>query len=503
MLYADLIFLNGNVMTISGPRAQAVAVRDGKIVAVGQTAEIEKLRHATTQVLDLKNKTLLPGFIDAHTHFVSTGLENTLFLEVTKAKSLSEVLDRMREHSKVLPKGEWLRARGWDESFWPEKRYITKSDLDRIAPDRPALAIRVDGHILCVNTKALQTVQNFEVRSGEFDEANGLLREETAWSFLQQLEPTHEQYQEAILEAVKIAYKLGVTSLHDIVRPSQVRAYSALHQAKKLNIRVYLNPEVKYLDELEKSGFRTGFGDRWLKLGAIKFFADGSIGARNAALHQPYQDSPEARGTLNYEQSELNQLVKRSHNAGFQVMIHAIGDRAIDAALDAFTYANVTPERRDRIEHFELANASHLQRMKTMGILASMQPNFVQWSGPGGLYDTRLGAERDATIDPHTEVLGAGVRLVFSSDRMPFSPLYGIHCAVNAPFASQRISVEEALESYTIEGAFASFEEKRKGSIEVGKLADLVVLSEDPTKNSKNIEKISVEMTFLEGQRVH
>ncbi len=503
MLYADLIFLNGNVITITGPQAQAVAVRDGKIAAVGQNTEVGKLKNTETQIIDLNSKTLLPGFIDAHTHFVSTGLENTLFLEITNTKSLNEVMDKMRERAKVLPKGEWLRARGWDESFWPEKRYITKADLDRAAPDHPAMAIRVDGHILCVNTKALQTVKNFEVRPGEFDEVNGLLREETAWSFLQQLEPTHEQYQEAILEAIQIAYKLGVTSLHDIVRPAQVKAYTALHQAKKLKIRVYLNPEIKYLDELEKSGFRTGFGDRWLKLGAIKFFADGSIGARNAALHQPYKDSPDTRGKLNYEQSELNHLVKRSHNAGFQVMIHAIGDRAIDAALDAFSYAGITQEQRNRIEHFELASAAHLKRMKEMGILASMQPNFVQWSGPGGLYDTRLGAERDAAIDPHAEVLKAGVRLVFSSDRMPFSPLYGIRSAVNAPFAAQRVSVADALKCYTIEGAFASFEEKRKGSIEVGKLADLVVLGDDPTKSPKGIEKISVEMTFLEGQRVH
>jgi predicted amidohydrolase YtcJ len=503
MLCADLIFVNGHVWTVTRGRADAVAVRDGKIVAVGRNEEVEKLKGQPTQTIDLKGQTLLPGFIDAHTHFISTGLEETLFLEVTNIRSLAETLEKLRERAQTLPEGAWLRARGWDESLWPEQQYITKRDLDRVAPDHPAIAIRVDGHLLCANSQALNTVKNFKIRPGEFDEVSGLLREETAWSFLDQIQPTHEQFQEAILTATQKAYGLGVTSLHDIVRPSHVKAYMALHQTKKLKIRIYFNPEIKYLDELERAGLRTGLGDRWLRLGAIKFFADGSIGARNAALHQPYRDAPGTTGKLNYEPSELNHLVKRSHEAGFQVMIHAIGDRAIDAALDAYADVGVSPERRHRIEHVELATASHLKRMNQMGILASMQPNFVQWSGKGGLYETRLGPDRDAQIDPHRAVLNLGVRLVFSSDRMPFSPLYGIHSAVNAPFESQRISVEEAIRSYTIEGAYASFEEKEKGSIEVGKLADLVVLGEDPTKNSKKIEQLSVKMTFLEGQRVY
>jgi hypothetical protein len=502
MLSADLIFLNGNVITVTGGPAQAVAVRDGRIVAVGDDTPIKELKAVTTELIDLQGKTLLPGFIDAHTHFVSTGLESTLFLEVTDARSLGEVLEKIRAHAQRLPQGEWLRARGWDESLWPEARYLTKADLDRVVPDRPAVAIRVDGHLLCANSAALRRVQ-FTVRPGEFDEADGLLREETAWSFLQQIEPSHEQIKAAILAASKTAYRLGVTSVHDIVKPSHVRAYTALHQANQLKMRVRLNPEIQYLAELERAGFRTSFGDRWLKLGAIKLFADGSIGARNAALYQPYRDAPTSTGKLNYEQSELNRLVQRAGAAGFQVMIHAIGDRAIDAALEAFTHAGAAPEGRHRIEHCELANPAQLERMRQMGVLASMQPNFVQWSGPGKLYEARLGAERDARIDPHRAMLDRGVKLVFGSDRMPFSPLYGIHCAVNAPFAIQRITVKEALRSYTIEGAGAAFEELEKGSIEVGKLADLVVLGQDPLEDPTRLNQMPVEMTFLEGRRVH
>lgn len=500
VLAADLVILNANIYTVSSGRVQALAVRDGKIVAVGKNEEIRKLAGPKTQIEDLQGKTVLPGFIDAHMHLVSVGLrESGYYLDLSQARSLSEALELVRARVKQTEKSQWVLGRGWDESRWPERRYITKADLDKIAPQHPVALIRVCGHILCANSVALRKIA-VTPRAGEFDDALGLLREETAWAFLQKLQPSDEQLQAAILAGIKLAHRLGVTAIHDIAKPEHIRSYTVLHQAQQLQLRVRLNLEAQHLDHLIALGLRTGFGDDFVKLGAIKFFADGSIGARNAALHKPYRDA-DSFGKLNYDQSELNRLVKRAHDHGFQIMIHAIGDRAIDAALEALAYAKATPERRHRIEHAELLSDSQIARMKELGIIASMQPNFLQWSGPGGLYETRLGPERDAQIDPHRRVLDAGVQLAFGSDGMPFSPLYGIHCAVHAPHPNQRVSVEEAIRAYTLGAAFAGFEENLLGSLEPGKLADFIVLSKDPT-HSENISEIKVEKTYLAGQCV-
>lgn len=500
VLAADLVIVNANIYTVSSGRAQALAVRDGKIVAVGKNEEIRKFAGPKTQIEDLHGKTVLPGFIDAHMHLVSVGLrESGYYLDLSQARSLSEALELVRERVKKTEKSQWVLGRGWDESRWPERRYITRADLDKIAPEHPVVLIRVCGHILCANSLVFQKT-SVTPRAGEFDETSGLLREETAWNFLQKLQPSDEQIRAAILAGVKLAHRLGVTAIHDIAKPEHVQVYTALRQAQQLQLRVRLNIEAQHLEHLIALGLRTGFGDEFVKLGAIKFFADGSIGARNAALHKPYHDA-DSLGTLNYEQSELNRLIKLAHDHGFQIMIHAIGDRAIDAALEALASARATPEHRHRIEHAELLSDAQIARMKELGIIASMQPNFLQWSGPGKLYETRLGPERDSQIDPHRKVLDAGVKLAFGSDGMPFGPLYGIHCAVNAPHPNQRVSVEEAIRAYTLSAAYAAFEEDLLGSLEPGKLADFIVLSEDPA-HAQNIAAITIEQTYLAGQRV-
>ncbi len=501
MPYAELIVINANIYTVSSGYAQALAVRDGKILAVGNTDEIRKLAGPTTKIEDLGGKTVLPGFVDAHMHLVSVGLrESGYYLDVSQARSLDETLALVRARVQQTEKDRWVLGRGWDESRWPERRFITKADLDRIAPEHPVVLVRVCGHILCANSLALRKI-SVKPRAGEFDEPSGLLREETAWAFLQQLQPSDEQIREAILAGVQLAHKLGVTAIHDIAKPEHIRAYTALHQARQLRLRVRLNVEVQHLEHLIALGLRTGFRDECVKLGAIKFFADGSLGARNAALRRTYHDA-ESVGRLNYEQDELNRLVKRAHDHGFQVMIHAIGDRAIDAALEALSSAGATPERRHRIEHAELLHPEQIARMSELGVIASMQPNFLQWSGPGGLYEARLGPERDAQIDPHRKVLDAGVALAFGSDGMPFGPLYGIHWAVHAPHPNQRVSVAEAIHAYTLGAAYAGFEEHLLGSLEPGKFADFIVLSRDPAHASAEINKITVERTYLAGERV-
>jgi len=497
-MHPDLILLNGNIITVSGGRAEALAVKDQKIIALGRNAQIKKLANENTKTLDLKGKTVLPGFVDAHTHLVGVGLKKTLYLDLSEARSLDEALERVREAAKARGKGNWVIGQGWDESRWPQKRYVTKRDLDRVAPQNPVAVVRVDGHMLTANSKALEAIK-ISAYPAEVDKENGLLREQAVSQFLQQLRPPLDELKRALNEAIKMAHSLGITSIHDIPSIDAFKAWQALRD--ELKLRVTLNVPIEQLDKFTELGFRTGFGDDWLKLGAVKIFSDGSIGAGNAALFEPYADRP-GRGKLNYEQARLNELVQKAHKNGFQVMIHAIGDRAIQAALEALKAAGIDAEARARIEHFELPTPSQIEQMKKLGIIASMQPNFLQWSGPGQLYETRLGTKRDARIDPHRHVLEKGVKLAFGSDCMPIGPLYGIHLAVNAPYEIQKLSVEEAIRCYTLNAAFAAFEEKSKGSIEVGKLADLVVLSEDPQRAADRVKDIKVEMTFIGGERV-
>ncbi len=506
MKAADLVFTNGALLLMSEGRgrAEALAVRDGRILALGSAQEILELTDEHTQVVDLKGRAILPGFIDAHMHLVSQGLQETGYvLDLSEARSRDGALERVREAVRARGSGAWVVGRGWDESRWPEGRAITRSDLDRIAPENPVALSRVDGHLLVINARALELIR-VEAPPEEFDPERGLLRERTAWRFLAQVRPPEEEIERAILAAQRLAHSLGVTAVHDVVQAEHIRAYLRAKRDGKLTLRVRLNPVVELLDAFLEVGLATGFGDEGLKLGAIKIFTDGSIGARNAALLEPYADEPSTRGKLNYAQEELNQLARKAHEAGFQLMLHAIGDRAIEAALRALEQAGVGPGDRARIEHFELPRPEHLERAARRGVIASMQPNFLRWSGPKGLYEARLGPERDRRIDPHRWVLEHAVPLAFGSDGMPFGPLYGIHCAVHAPHEPQRLTVEEALRAYTLGAAYAGFDEDALGSLEPGKWADLVVLSEDPTAcPPERLRGIQVVKTYVAGRQVH
>ena len=491
------------MLTASGEVEEALAVRDRRIEAIGSAEEIRRWIGPETEVVELEGRALLPGFIDAHMHLVSQGLKETNhYLDLSGVSSPEDTLDKVHEAVRSRGTDEWVLGRGWDESRWSSRRYLTRQDLDRVAPQNPVALSRVDGHLLVANSQALLRI-TIEVPPEEFDPERGLLRERAVDQFLAQVQPSPEEIERAILAAVRLAHSLGVTSVHDVVTPEHVRAYQRLHHRGELALRVRLQIVVERLDELIALGLATGFGDEMLRLGAIKIFSDGSIGARNAALLEPYEDEPSTAGKLNYLQSELNALTKRAQENGFQLMIHAIGDRTIEAALDALGHAGVEPGDRARIEHFELPTEVQLERAQALGVVASMQPNFVQWSGPGRLYETRLGPERDARIDPHRAVLEWGIPLAFGSDGMPFGPLYGIHWAVNAPHPHQRLTVEEALHAYTLGAAYAGFDENTLGSLEPGKLADLIVLSEDPGEARGRLRELRVEETYLGGELVY
>jgi hypothetical protein len=493
----DELLFGGVLPTVPG--ADALAIGGGRILAVGRRQEALRLVSGETRRTDLRGRALLPGFVDAHTHLLDTGLRETGWRVELSGLGREEALSRISREVRRREKGECVVARGWDESLWPGRRSLSREDLDHLAPGSPVVAVRVCGHALVANSLALSHLPS-DLNRAEVDLESGILVEEAATAFLLTLEPDDATHIEALLAAAHLCHRLGLTSVHAVVHPCQLRAFMKVRG--RLDLRVTVYPEVAGLEALEALGMETGFGDDHLRLGGVKLFADGSIGARTAALREPYADAPH-RGNLLKDDAALAELLRRVDEAGLQTAVHAIGDRAIDQVLRAHERAHTSPALRHRIEHFELPDDGAIERAARLGLSACMQPNFVSWSGPGGLYEARLGADRDRRTDPHRDVLDAGLPLAFGSDGMPLSPLVGLHAAVNAPHPGQGVSVEEAIAAYTLGGARLSFEEGEKGTLAVGSLADLVILDEDPRRDPGRIAKRRVEMTFVGGKLVY
>jgi hypothetical protein len=498
-MIAETVLKGGTFPT--APGAESLAIANGRIVALGRGEGVERLVAESTVTIDLAGRAVLPGFIDAHTHLLpGTGLQEIGWEIDLSGLGRAETLARLAEAARARGEGEWVVGRGWDESTWKERHYLERVELDAAAPRNPLVAVRVDGHLLTANTHALKRIPA-RVDQSEVDPSRGHLREEAALSLLRTSEPDEETLVQALRATAALAHRLGVTSVHTMVRPDQIALF--LREHGRIDLRVTLCPEVPCLEALEILKVRSGFGDEWLRLGGLKVFADGSIGAGNAAVGRPYEDTGE-NGTLHYSDAELALVLERAEEAGLQTVVHAIGDRAINQVLQAHETVGSSEALRHRIEHFELPSRGHLERARRLGLQISMQPNFVgTWSGKGKLYETRLGEDRDRQSDPHRLVLDSGLRLAFGSDCMPLSPLYGLHWAVNAPHPGQRVTVEEGIACYTEGGAYLAFEEKEKGRIDVGWLADLVVLDQDPRRVPERIADLTVEMTFVGGKLVY
>ncbi|HHE47844.1 MAG TPA: amidohydrolase [Candidatus Acetothermia bacterium] len=493
---ADVILYHG--LLLLGSPGDAVAVRCGHIQAVGKTEEIFRLRGPETQLIDLEGRPLLPGFFDAHVHFVQEGLSRTYYVDLSGAASLAEALEMIAQAARARP-GEWVVARGWDESTWPERRYLERRDLDRAVPKAPACAVRVDGHLVAANTLALARCGRPE---GEHvDRARGHLWEEAVGELLACARPGLEHLVEAVAAASRHAAELGVTAVADMGGPQVLAACQVAEARGELNTRVFLYLPWEEGAHLSELGVRRGFGSGLVRIQGLKVYLDGSIGARTAALSQPYADG-EGQGELLLPRERLVRILREAERAGLQVAMHAIGDRAIEEALTACEQAGISREGRHRIEHLELPTEEQLARMKRLGLVASMQPNFAaRWSGPGKMYEARLGKARDEAIDPHAWVVDRGIPLAFGSDGMPMGPLYGLPGATDPPHAAQRLPVEEALQAYTWGGAYATGSEGEIGEICPGRWADLVVLSADPRNTPW--DRVRVHMTFLEGKLIY
>lgn len=509
---ADLVLVGGTIFTasLSKPWAKAFAVRGDRIVAVGTDAQAERWASRGTRTIDLKGRVVVPGFIDAHAHMAEEagGLD---WSDLAGARSLDAAVERLRAAAASGSRGQPVIGVGWDEAKWPERRYLSREDLDRVAKDRPVVAVRVDWHIGCVNSFALESARDLvPLRGYEVDATGrptGVLKEEAFGAFWSRVEPDEAAVLRGLPAIVRRAHRLGITSIHDVIGAKEWRAYQRAHRSGRLGIRVYGMLRDRHLPDLVAAGFATGLGDSWLRLGAVKVFSDGSLGAYTANLAEPYEGRPGDRGMLVHAPEELRSILGAAHCAGFQTATHAIGDAAIRVTLDAIETVqreDPRPDARHRIEHYEMPDEPVLERTKAAGVVPSCQPNFVgQWSGPFDVYETRLGLARSSRNNPYRPVVRAGLPLCFGSDGMPYGPLYGLHWAVNGFYTDQRLTVEEAVRAYTAGGANASFEEGLKGTLEPGKLADFVVLGGDPFREPARIRSIRVESTWIGGRRVH
>jgi len=511
---ADLVLVNGEIITInpSAPLAQAVAVKKDKIVAVGTTSKIRRWVGKETTTVDLKGKTVVPGFTDSHAHIIWLGFHSSE-LDLRNVSSIESIQQQLVGKVKETEKGKWIFGRGWDQDLLKEKRYPTRWDLDKVAPTNPVFLVRVCGHIGVANSMALEvagidektakSLGDYVGRDPKTGELNGLFKEKTVDLIRGVPKPGRRELEKACKTALSEAAKLGLTTVTCITdSPDEIYALENLAEKGQLPLRVYAMAPI---DSLQKFKNRK-VDDPYLKVRCVKMFADGSLGARTAALIEPYADEPSETGMLYYTPKQQKQLIKEADSAGFQIAVHVIGDKAVEQTVQAFE--DLGKERvmkhRHRLEHVSVLNPNLIKRIKSLGLLATIQPHFVVsdfW------VINRLGPERARWTYAFKSLVDNGVPVAGSSDAPveQLNPLLGVWAAVTRERSpEERLSVMEALKAYTLGGAYFSFEENVRGSIEVGKYADVVVLSQNPLKVKRDkIKNIKVEMTMVGGKVVY
>jgi len=515
----DIFIKNANIYTLDGESkgAEAIGITGNRISQIGQTDELTMYASKSTREIDGQGFTVIPGFIDSHTHFLDMGVKKFLYLDLGEADSKSELLELVESYAEDNPDRTWVLGNNWDESTWKgDSSFPTKWELDEVVPDRPVALQRVDCHTYCVNSKALELLEldpstrGAETASGEL---TGRLSEDAALAVSKKIAPTRDQMVKGLEEAQKEAHSLGVTGIHQMVIDDgefkdYFNAYQSLLQKGDLSLRCRLYFTDNYLDDFLHLGIESGFGDNRLKVGGLKIFTDGSIGSKTAWISGRYREDRDNKGISMMETEELNSLVTRAHRNNIQVAIHAIGDRAMTQAIDSLEKAMSSCDMPDyvpshRIEHCEMATNGQMEKMAELDIIASMQPNFTgKWGLPGGMYEDRFDKDKLSDLNRLGGFRDRGVKLSFGSDGMPFGPLYGLHWAVNSPFESQRLSPKEALKAYTSGSAYAGGLEGKVGSIEVGKYADIVLLDGDPIGNPDSIKDLEVELTIADGNIV-
>jgi predicted amidohydrolase YtcJ len=524
---ADLVIINANARTMDAakPKAEAIAVMGNKIVAVGSNREIRALISAKTRIIDAKGRLVLPGFNDSHVHFLDGGA-GLSSVDLRDAKTPQEFVERIKNFAAKLPKGRWILNGNWDHENWTPANLPTKEMIDSVTPDNPVFINRLDGHMSLANSLALRlakvTKDTKEVEGGVIvRDANGNptgILKDAAMNYVYRVipEPSFEQKLEYAEAASNYAASLGVTSVQDMSAGTDVGVYQELLRRGKLKTRIYAVSTLSDWQRWNRAGVRYAFGSDMLRVGGLKGFADGSLGSTTAWFYQPYLDDPKSNGLASDEMPKMYDNVSGADKADLQVMIHAIGDRSNDEILKI--YERVIKEdrardRRFRIEHAQHLNDDLIKRFATDKVIASMQPYHAIDDGRWAW--KRLDEKRLKGTYAFRSLLDAGANLAFGTDWFvaPLNPILGVYAAVtrrtlddknpNGWIPEQKISVEETVRAYTYGSAYAEFQENVKGTITVGKLADLVILSDDIfTINSNNIRNAKVLTTIVDGKVV-
>jgi predicted amidohydrolase YtcJ len=467
-------------LTDGGAGLWTIVLNGDRIVKVSPQSDL--VRPESDNVWDAEGCPVLPGFIDAHMHPISMGLKRLRF-DLSQVRSLQELLQIVKSASSRVPRPpfHFLIGYDWDESlFADEKRYPTCWDLDKVAPDVPVALRRIDGHLWVVNTKALQLLNLPSDHPFVFKtsgQPNGLIADD-AIRFLEPfIEPTIAEKREALRIASQIALEHGVTTMADLYADLEV--YESAIADSDLRVRFICCILPATAQQL-KAPLQWRIDEERCEAKFVKLFLDGSIGARTAALREPYADATNETGRLLLRDRVAEGLMLELNEMGWRLAVHAIGDLAIDQAIESFRFVRMEGRRflRHRLEHLELLRPEHIGWLSKLNLVASMQPNFVaRWQQPNGLYEARLGWERAKRMNPFNSIIKAGITLAFGSDGMPFGPLEGIVGALTHPEPNERLTLRQALLAYTQGAAFACGIESQVGTIAPGKLADLVVLS--------------------------
>lgn len=527
----NLAFINGRVYTLEGYIAEAVAVSGEKIAAVGSTRDILGMCGEDSEIVDLKGKCLLPGFNDSHMHLLLYGLSSDK-VDLKGAASIGEIIEAGRKYieRENRREGEWVVGYGFDQNLFPGRELPLKEDIDKISERHPVLIDRICGHVGTANTLALKLVgvtKATVIDGGIIDldeqgEPTGILREAALDWFKSCIpKPGVEKVREIIRKTSKQALAFGLTSVQtddlegaDI--DTMLEAYQSLARDCELELRIFEEVQAPRMERLQRflsTGMRTGYGNEYFRIGNIKLLLDGSLGARTAGMRQGYSDDPDNKGVFVYSQEELDEMVSTAHKAGMQVAFHCIGDGAVEQCINAVEKAmREDPKQlRHRIVHCQIADSGLFERMARLGIAADIQPPFV--ASDYTIVEDRIGAERARKSYAWKTMLEQGIHLGGGSD-CPVEtcdPIWGIYCAVTREdingkpeggwLPNEKISVEEAVRLYTIDPAYLSFEEEIKGTIKVGKLADMVVLSEDIFEaEPREIKNIRVLLTMVGGK---
>jgi predicted amidohydrolase YtcJ len=523
-----LAIVNARVWTANPrqPWATGVAVSGDRITAVGSSAEIAKLAKASSaRVIDAKGMMVTPGFIDSHVHFVDGGFRLSS-VQLRDAKTPQEFTARIKAFAATLPKGEWITGGDWDHTHWGGE--LPRRDwIDSVTPDNPVWIARLDGHMALANSLALKaagvTRQTAEVDGGTIvrdaqGEPTGILKD-NAESLVDRVQPapSAELEDRAVDAAMRYVAARGVTSVQNMGTFGDLAAFGRAHASGRMITRIYAVTPISQWEKLRDTVAKRGHGDEWLRIGGLKGFVDGSLGSHTAAMFAPFNDSPADSGLLVNTEEDLYRWTSGADKAGLQVIVHAIGDRAIHTQLGIYERVekeNGPRDRRFRIEHAQHLAPADIPRFAKLGVIPSMQPYHA--IDDGRWAEQFIGHERAKTTYAFRSLIDTGARLAFGSDWFvaPPTPLEGIYAAATRRtlddrnpggwIPEQKISVDEAMRAYTINAAYASFEDDVKGSLERGKLADIVILDSDITRiPPEKIRDAHVVTTIVGGKVVY